>query len=103
VGYDVFTLVCTVGFENFTGGLGTAAFVAYLSALSDRAHSATQYALLTALAGTVRMLLSMGSGYAAEWLGWTLYFAVTAVAALPGLLVLRYIQRRGLTGLVRGH
>ena len=102
VGYDVITLICTVGFENFTGGLGTAAFVAYLSALSDRAHSATQYALLTALAGTVRMLLSMVSGVAAEWLGWTLYFAVTAVAALPGLLVLRYIQRSGITGLVRG-
>ena len=44
----------------------------------------------------------MVSVVAAEWLGWTLYFAVTAVAALPGLLLLRSIQRTGITGLVRG-
>jgi PAT family beta-lactamase induction signal transducer AmpG len=71
-------------------------FVAYLSALCrNPLHTATQYALLTALASTGRTLLSSGTGYAAEALGWPAYFVSTTLAALPALLLLMWLQNRG--------
>ena len=62
VGHDVPTLALTIGVENLTGGMGSAAFVAYLSGLCNSAFTATQYALLTSLAAVGRTTLS-----AADW------------------------------------
>ena len=99
VGLDPWLLIGTIGVENFTGGLGTAAFVAYLSALCDRTWTASQYAMLTATAGLLRTVLSSSSGELAEWLGWVPYFGLTTLAALPGLILLALLVRRGWTGL----
>jgi MFS transporter, PAT family, beta-lactamase induction signal transducer AmpG len=82
--------------ENFAGAVGTVIFVAYLSALCrNPLHTATQYALLTALASTGRTLFSSGTGYAAAALGWPLFFVSTALTALPALALLVWLQRRG--------
>ena len=62
--------------------------------------SATQYALLTALAGFSRRFLAAGGGVFADAHGWVPYFAFTAVCAVPGLLLLYLLQKRGTTGLV---
>jgi hypothetical protein len=82
-------------FENFTGAIGTVIFVAYLSALCrNPLHTATQYALLTALASTGRTLLSSGTGYhgAAHRLVGVL--RRHRLAALPALVLLSWLQRR---------
>ncbi len=100
VGKDPWLLVATISVENISGGVGTAAFVAYLSGLCSASYSATQYALLTALAGVSRKFLAAGAGSFADLWGWVTYFAFTAVAAIPGLLLLYELQRRGTTGLV---
>jgi MFS transporter, PAT family, beta-lactamase induction signal transducer AmpG len=82
--------------ENFTGAIGTVIFVAYLSALCrNPLHTATQYALLTAMASTSRTFLASGTGYAVEWLGWPLFFLATIVTAVPSLLLMAWLQRRG--------
>ena len=99
-GHDVYLLVATITVENVSGGVGTAAFVAYMSGLCSASFSATQYALLTALAGFSRRFLAAGGGVFADTHGWVLYFAFTAVCAVPGLLLLYVLQRRGTTGLV---
>ncbi len=99
-GHDVYLLVATISVENVSGGVGTAAFVAYMSGLCSASFSATQYALLTALAGFSRRFLAAGGGVFADEYGWVLYFAFTAVCAIPGLLLLYVLQRRGTTGLV---
>jgi PAT family beta-lactamase induction signal transducer AmpG len=71
-------------------------FVAYLSALcTSPAHTATQFALLTALAAVGRTTLSAVSGFIAESTGWITFFALTALAAIPGLALLVYLQQRG--------
>ena len=71
-------------------------FVAYLSALcSNPLHTATQYALLTALAAVGRTYLSSGAGYIAEATGWATFFAICALAAIPSFLLLAWLQRRG--------
>ena len=82
--------------ENFTSAIGTVIFVAYLSALCrNPLHTATQYALLTALAAFGRTYLSAGAGFIAGATGWAWFFAICALAGLPGLLLLAWLQRRG--------
>jgi PAT family beta-lactamase induction signal transducer AmpG len=96
VGVNAAALTVTIVVENFTGAIGTVIFVAYLSALcGTRAHTATQFALLTALAAVGRTTLASGGGYIAEATGWAVFFAVTALAALPSLALLWWLQQRG--------
>ncbi len=95
-GHDVWLLVATIGVENLTGGLGTAAFVAYLSALCDRRYSATQYAMLIAVSGVLRKVLSTPAGELVNASGWVVYFLLTTVVAVPGLVLLWWLGRRGM-------
>ncbi len=92
VGADPGVLIMTVAIENLAGGMGSAAFVAFLSMLCHREFTATQYALLSSLAVTGRTVLSSSSGYLADALGWLSFFALTALAALPGLLLLYFLK-----------
>ena len=81
--------------RNFTSAIGTVIFVAYLSALCQNPlHTATQYALLTALAAVGRTYLSSGAGYVAKATGWPLFFIICVVVAVPSLILLAYLQRR---------
>jgi PAT family beta-lactamase induction signal transducer AmpG len=70
-----------------------AAFVAYLSALCSVEFTATQYALLSSLAATGRTMLASSAGWLAEQLGWPVFFAATALAAVPGLWLAVYLAR----------
>ncbi len=93
---STWALMLAIVLENFTGAIGTVIFVAYLSALCrNPLHTATQYALLTALASTGRTLFSSGTGFAAQTLGWPLYFVATTLIALPSLALLIWLQKRG--------
>lgn len=88
-------LTAAIVVENFTGAIGTVIFVAYLSALcGNPLHTATQYALLTALASTGRTFLSSGSGFLVNAIGWPLFFIATALVALPSLALLAWLQQR---------
>src|SRR6187401_1404462 len=96
VGYDVAWLTFAIVMENFTSAIGTVIFVAYLSALCQNPlHTATQYALLTALAAFGRTFLSSGAGYVAETTGWPLFFVISVLVAIPSLILLAWLQRRG--------
>ncbi len=87
-------LWASIGADNLTGGMATAAFVAFLMGLCDRRFTATQYALLSSLAAFGGRLLSSGSGYVAERVGWPGFFAVTIALAVPGLVMLRFLPQR---------
>jgi PAT family beta-lactamase induction signal transducer AmpG len=96
VGHDIAMLTFAIVTENFTSAIGTVIFVAYLSALCrNPLHTATQYALLTALAAVGRTYLSSGAGFVAEAFGWAWFFAICAAAAIPSLVLLAWLQRRG--------
>ena len=87
-------LATVVALENFTAGLGTAAFVGFMAALTDRRFTATQYALLSSLMGVPRVLASAPTGWLAEWLGWQGFFLLCTLIAVPGLMLLRWITRQ---------
>ena len=87
-------MVMAVGFENITGGMGTAAFVAFMMALCNHRYTATQYALLSALASLGRQYMGPPAGYLVESVGWVEFFFVTTLVALPGLWLLWRIRRQ---------
>lgn len=94
LGADVHFLTLSISLENFTGGMSTAAFIAYLAALCKRNYTATQYALLSSLAAFGRTWLSTPSGALAQAVGWEVFFAVASLMAVPGLLLLWWIERK---------
>ena len=93
IGRDLTMLTVAIGADNFTGGLGSAAFVAYLSSLCNRAFTATQYALLTSLMAAGRTILSSGGGWLADRTDWASFFVLTTLLAIPGLLLLFWLSR----------
>jgi len=89
-------LAAAIGFENFASGLGNVIFVVFLSKLVHNAYTATQYALLSAFALTARSFLAAPAGVLANAVGWVDFFVISALAGLPGLVLLWWIARRGL-------
>jgi PAT family beta-lactamase induction signal transducer AmpG len=93
-GHDLLLLGATITVENLAGGMGTTAFVAYLSALCNVSYTATQYALLSSLMAQARTFLAGFAGLLQVALGWPGFIFLTTLAALPGLALIRLLDRR---------
>ncbi|MFQ5673654.1 MAG: MFS transporter [Nitrospinales bacterium] len=87
-------MIFAVAFENLSGGMGTAAFVAFLMALCNHRFTATQFALLSALASLGRVFVGPPSGFLVEEVGWAAFFFITFLGALPGLGLLWAVRNR---------
>lgn len=94
-GHDLGVLAVAVVADNFTGGLASAAFVAYFSSLSRGAYSGTQFAVLTSLMAMGRTLFGGVSGWLATATDWPAFWVGTALLALPGLFLLRALPEPG--------
>jgi PAT family beta-lactamase induction signal transducer AmpG len=92
-GRDMPMLFAQVGIENFTDGLADAAFLTYLSGLVNRSFSATQYALLSSLAAVPLRTLGASAGVLAQSLGWSWFFVLTTLAALPAMAIMLLLLR----------
>lgn len=79
--------------ESFTGGLGTAAFLAFLMAIVNKRHSATEYALLSSVFALSRSLAGWAGGFGAESLGYASYFLLTFFLAFPAYLLLPWVKK----------
>jgi PAT family beta-lactamase induction signal transducer AmpG len=90
-------LFVTVATEAFAQGLADAAFLTFLSALCAREFAATQYALLSSVPQLAIHTIGGASGVMAGALGWTLFYAVCMAGALPGMLLMVLLLRRGRT------
>ena len=88
VGKNYPLMIFTIAFENLAGGMGTAAFVAFLMALCNQRYTATQFALLSALASLGRVFVGPLSGVLVDEMGWAVFFFSTFLFALPGLILL---------------
>jgi MFS transporter, PAT family, beta-lactamase induction signal transducer AmpG len=88
VGKSYPLMIFTIAFENLAGGMGTAAFVAFLMVLCNHNYTATQFALLSALASLGRVFVGPLSGVLVDGMGWTVFFFSTFLFALPGLALL---------------
>ena len=93
IGKSYTAAIVAVAFENVTGGMGSTAFVAFVMALCNKRFTATQFALLSSLAVLGRVVISPTSGYIVTYVGWTVFFLFTVIAALPGLALLLYLKK----------
>jgi len=79
--------------ESFTGGLGTAAFLAFLMSIVNKKHSAAEYALLSSLFALTRHLSGFASGYGAHYMGYAPYFLLTFCLSFPAYLLLPWVKK----------
>jgi PAT family beta-lactamase induction signal transducer AmpG len=93
VGHEYYALIAAIGIQNLGDGMGTAAFVALLTALCNARFSAFQYALLSALASLGRIFLGPVSGGLATSIGWPQFFVTAFCVALPGILLVLALKR----------
>jgi len=87
-GKKVWLLVLATSLDTGVGGMGLAAFVAFLVSLCSANFSATQYALLSALASIPSKVMGYVAGIVVSHIGWANFFVVTCVTAVPGLILL---------------
>jgi PAT family beta-lactamase induction signal transducer AmpG len=94
IGADLSALTLTIAVENLSGGLGSAAFVAYISSLCNLTYTGTQYALLSSLAAVGRTVVASSAGRLAERMGWVDFFILSTLVAAPGLILLLLLRKR---------
>ena len=94
-GNNYWMLVAAVATENLTSGIGLTVFTTYLSGLSSLAYTATQFALLSSFAGVGRTFMAGPAGIVAKEFGWVGFWGFTVVAAVPGMLLLWILWRKG--------
>jgi MFS transporter, PAT family, beta-lactamase induction signal transducer AmpG len=87
-GRKIWLLVLATSLDTMVGGMGQAAFVAFLVSLCSVNFSATQYAILSALAVLPRNVTGVIAGYLVPMVGWAKFFTITFLSAMPGLIVL---------------
>ena len=86
-------LLCSVGsFESFCSGLGTAVFISYIALLTNIKFTGTQYALLSSFVAIPRTIFTSQTGFLVESIGWEYYFIFCTLLAIPGLILLRYLD-----------
>jgi PAT family beta-lactamase induction signal transducer AmpG len=93
-GKQLWLMILATSLDNLIGGMGQAAYVAFLVSLCSASFSATQYALLSALSAIPRVLMGAVAGQVVESVGWANFFMVTFVTAMPGLALLVILRRR---------
>jgi PAT family beta-lactamase induction signal transducer AmpG len=101
-GHSQVMLALSIFGENFTGGMASAAFVAYLSSLCNIAFTATQYALFSSLAAVPARLLSAPSGWLVDQVNWVPFFLIATAICLPSLFLLLWLMRREAAALPSG-
>jgi MFS transporter, PAT family, beta-lactamase induction signal transducer AmpG len=102
-GHTNIGMAAAVGFENFASGIGGVTVVAYLSALCNLRFTATQYALLSALASIAgRFLTGTSAGALIDAIGYVNFYLLTTVVALPGVILFWFMIRSGLAELSIG-
>ena len=91
-GKKVWLLVLATSLDTGIGGMGLAAFVAFLVSLCSANYSATQYALLSALASVPSKVMGYVAGIVVSNIGWAKFFVVTCLTAVPGLILLLILR-----------
>jgi PAT family beta-lactamase induction signal transducer AmpG len=88
LGHNYPMMMTAICVENICSGLATAAFTAFMMKLCDKRFTATQYALLTSFMAITRIMVQTPSGFIVKSLGWEMYFIVSILISIPGLIML---------------
>jgi MFS transporter, PAT family, beta-lactamase induction signal transducer AmpG len=92
-GHNLYAFAGVVFFEDFTSGMGSAAFMAFMASLTNTRFTGTQYALLTSLMAVPRTVIASRTGVMVDALGWGGFYVTCAIVAIPGLILIRYVYK----------
>lgn len=92
IGPELWYLVLANSFDNLASGMAAAAAIAYMMSLTQRSHTATQYALFSALAAFAVTILSGTAGWIAQTHGWSVMYLTSMVLGIPALILWRFIR-----------
>lgn len=90
---DLWLLAGVITGDNFSAGLSGTAFIAFLSSLTVRQYTATQYALLSSLMALPGKLLAGGTGFLSLQVGWANFYVLVCLAGIPSVLLAIYVTR----------
>lgn len=95
-GPSIPVLLAALVLDNFTGAFATVAFISFISYFTSRTYTGTQYALMSSVSNFGRTTLAAGSGFIVDSLdgNWALFFVLTSLMVIPGLLMLGWIGRQ---------
>ena len=90
---DLFAVAVII--DGFTGAFATVAFVSFITQLTSRTYTATQYALMASLGNLGKTVVASGSGVMVDWLDgdWSLFFIITALMVLPSIVLLLWMRK----------
>jgi PAT family beta-lactamase induction signal transducer AmpG len=94
VGAEISWLMVVISADNLSGGLSNAAFIAYLSSLTNRAYTATQYALFSSLMTLPGKFFSGFSGIIVDASGYANFFLYAACMGIPAIAMAWWLWRR---------
>ena len=95
-GHDLQGLIFVISADNLSSGIASAAFIAYLSSLTNVTYSATQYALFSSMMLLIPKWLAGFSGLYVDNFGYGWFFSMTALLGLPVLVLVWFVSRQGL-------
>ncbi|WP_111873761.1 AmpG family muropeptide MFS transporter [Aeromonas bivalvium] len=96
LGHNLELLTLIISLDNLSAGIATAAFITYLSSLTNVAFSATQYALFSSVMLLLPKLLAGFSGRFVEQFGYSTFFVTTSLLGIPVLLLIAMVARRNM-------
>jgi PAT family beta-lactamase induction signal transducer AmpG len=97
-GHDVTSLIAVIAADNLSSGMASAAFIAYLSSLTNVQYSATQYALFSSMMLLAPKWLAGFSGVAVDAVGYPAFFIGTALLGVPVLLMVYFSMKKSASG-----
>ena len=95
-GHDLTGLIFVISADNLSSGIASAAFIAYLSSLTNVSYSATQYALFSSMMLLVPKWLAGFSGVFVDNFGYSHFFTSTAIIGLPVLVLVWFVGQQNL-------
>lgn len=93
IGYDVSFLTFAISVDNFSAGIATAAFIAYLSSLTSNGYSATQYALLSSIMLLFPKFIAGFSGAYVDAFGYVNFFVAASLIGFPVLILIHLVYK----------
>jgi len=103
VGSEIWMLTITISADNLAAGISGSVFIAYLSSLTNRAYTATQYALFTSLMSLFGKFVAGWSGVVVDAVGWVTFFIYASALGIPSILLVLFIMMRGKEGMPDYH
>lgn len=92
-GHNLWMLGSVICFEDITTSMGSAAFIAFMGSLTNKKFTATQYALLSSLTKVPQVFVASSAGFLVDYMGWKEFFIFCALAAIPGILLIRVMSK----------